>query len=79
MTGVRAGRIPQVTDEKPIQSTNFRLDKMSALDFLHDITDVVDSNPVSARYSITYVDRFKMQRYMILEVMPLATRSKQTQ
>lgn len=67
-----------MTDQKPIQSTNFRLDKMSALDFLLDITDVVDSNPQSARYSITYIDRFKLQRYMIIEVMPYATRVEPT-
>lgn len=74
MTGVRAGRIQQVSD-KPIHTVNYKLTEITAHQFLMDITDVVDSNPTAARYSITYVDKFKMQRVMIMEVNPIATRA----
>jgi AAA+ ATPase superfamily predicted ATPase len=75
MTDVRAGRIPPVADNV-VRAGTFRLAEMTALEFLLQITDVMDSNPETARHTITYVDRFKMQRVMIMEVNPVVTRSQ---
>lgn len=47
---------------------SFRLSTMTAHEFLCQITDTIDSNPDLKAFTIRYVDRFKTERLMTLEL-----------
>jgi hypothetical protein len=64
---------------EPIERKPFRLSKITAHEFLCEIAENIDNMPDVKMFTIRFVDNFRVERMMSLELQPLGWKMDKTE
>lgn len=62
----------------PTKPRSFDLEGVSAYQFLNDIAETIDNSPKLTAFTIRFVDRFRVERLMTLELYPIGEKAEPT-